>query len=65
MCTYYNHYCKMGPPHFWHGEMAESTRDLAIYLMESAVRCYHIFKRIWTPVVGNVLYALNKKYVLI
>ena len=35
--------------------MADSTRDLAIYCKESVVRGHHVFKRIWTPVVGEVL----------
>ena len=35
--------------------MADSTSDLAIYCKESVVRGHHVFKRIWTPVVGEVL----------
>ena len=35
--------------------MADSTSDLAIYCKESVVRGHHVFKRIWTPVVGKVL----------
>ena len=35
--------------------MAESTIELAIYLKESVVRGHHVFKRIWTPVVGEIL----------
>ena len=35
--------------------MADSTRDLAIFCKESVVRGHHVFKRIWTPVVGEVL----------
>ena len=35
--------------------MADSTRDLAIYCKESVVRGHHVFKQIWTPVVGKVL----------
>ena len=34
--------------------MADSTRDLAIYCKERVVRGHHVFKRIWTPVVGEV-----------
>ena len=35
--------------------MADSTSDLAIYCKESVVCDHHVFKRIWTPVVGEVL----------
>ena len=35
--------------------MADSTSDLAIYCKESVVCGHHVFKRIWTPVVGEVL----------
>ena len=35
--------------------MADSTRALAIYCKESVVRGHHVFKRIWTPVVSEVL----------
>ena len=35
--------------------MAESGRGLAIYYKESVVRGHHVFKRIWIPVVGEVL----------
>ena len=35
--------------------MADSMSDLAIYCKVSVVRGHHVFKRIWTPVVGEVL----------
>ena len=51
----HTHHRKTVPPIFLAREMAESTRDLAIYLKESVVRGHHVFKRIWTPVVGEIL----------
>ena len=35
--------------------MPDSTWDLAIYCKEGVVCGHHVFKRIWTPVVGKVL----------
>ena len=29
--------------------------NLSVYLMESVVHCHHVFKQVWSPVVGEVL----------
>ena len=34
--------------------MADSTSDLAFYCKESVFCGHNIFKRIWTPIVGEV-----------
>ena len=48
---YHTHHCNSTAQ----DGMADSTSDLAIYCKESVVRGHHVFKRIWTPVVGEVL----------
>ena len=49
---YHTHHCN-STAHFLHVYI--STSDRAIYCKESVVRGHHIFKRIWTPVIGEVV----------
>ena len=52
---YHTHHCNSTAHFFARVHQDGSTSDLAMYCKESVVRGHHVFKRIWTPVVGEVL----------
>ena len=29
--------------------------ELEVYITESVIRCHHVYKRVWRPVVGEIL----------
>ena len=58
----HTHHRKTVPPNFLAREMAESTRDLAIYLKESVVRGHHAFKRKRSSIEGMRLKDMRLIY---